>query len=177
RLYVLLAWLQAVVQERLRYVPLGWSKRYEFSEADATCALQAIDSWVDGAAHGAQHISPEKVPWEALRALLGQSVYGGRVDSVFDQQLLEGFVASLFQPKCFDLNFPLAHDSDTVQASALVSLPDATSPDAFIKWASSLPASNPPTWLGLAPNAEAALLATRGEQLLSTWQVTDELVS
>lgn len=27
RLYVLLAWLQAVVQERLRYVPLGWSKR------------------------------------------------------------------------------------------------------------------------------------------------------
>ncbi|CAN0023870.1 unnamed protein product, partial [Hapterophycus canaliculatus] len=81
--------------------------RYEFSEADAACALQAIDSWVDGAAHGAQHISPEKVPWEALRALLGQSVYGGRVDSVFDQQLLEGFVASLFQPKCFDLNFPL----------------------------------------------------------------------
>ncbi|CAM9106263.1 unnamed protein product [Ectocarpus fasciculatus] len=176
RLYVLLAWLQAVVQERLRYVPLGWSKRYEFSEADATCALQAIDSWVDGAAHGAQHISPEKVPWEALRALLGQSVYGGRVDSVFDQQLLEGFVASLFQPKCFDLNFPLcsAHDSDTAQASALVSLPDATSPDAFIKWASSLPASNPPTWLGLAPNAEAALLATRGEQLLSTWQLIQD---
>ncbi|CAM9817587.1 unnamed protein product [Laminaria digitata] len=61
RLYVLLAWLQAVVQERLRYVPLGWSKRYEFSEADAACALQAIDSWVESAAHGAQHISPEKV--------------------------------------------------------------------------------------------------------------------
>lgn len=57
-----------------------------------------------------------------------------------------------------------------------MSLPDATSPDAFIKWAISLPASNPPTWLGLAPNAEAALLATRGEQLLSTWQVTDESV-
>lgn len=34
---------------------------YEFSEADAACALQAIDSWLDGAAHGAQHISPEKV--------------------------------------------------------------------------------------------------------------------
>lgn len=42
-----------------------------------------------------------------------------------------------------------------------------------MKWANSLPASNPPTWLGLAPNAEAALLASRGEQLLSTWQVTE----
>ena len=55
--------------------------------------------------------------------------------------------------------------------STLVSLPDATTPDAFIKWANALPASNPPTWLGLAPNAEAALLATRGEDLLSRWQV------
>ena len=42
-----------------------------------------------------------------------------------------------------------------------------------MKWAKSLPTSNPPTWLGLAPNAEAALLASRGEQLLSTWQVTE----
>ena len=39
----------------------GIGDRYEFSEADAACALQAIDSWVEGAAHGAQHISPEKV--------------------------------------------------------------------------------------------------------------------
>lgn len=52
-------------------------------------------------------LSWRQVPWEALRALLGQSVYGGRVDSVFDQQLLEGFVASLFHPRSFDLNFPL----------------------------------------------------------------------
>lgn len=52
-------------------------------------------------------MSAIQVPWEALRALLGQSVYGGRVDSVFDQQLLEGFVSSLFQPKSFDFNFPL----------------------------------------------------------------------
>lgn len=215
-----------------------------------------------------------QVPWEALRALLGQSVYGGRVDSIFDQQLLEGFVSALFQPRSFDLNFPLCryvetsfrcslssqqltgiptfesvsphwpthllsqrvkvlgaqrsqcgfrapdvggfqhsdicassrrrdwdmnsdtptcppfkppwcirrrrctgtplcstHETGSGQASALVTLPDATSPDAFMKWANSLPASNPPTWLGLAPNAEAALLATRGEQLLSKWQV------
>lgn len=48
-----------------------------------------------------------QVPWEALRALLGQSIYGGRVDSPFDQQLLESFVCSLFQPQSFDLNFPL----------------------------------------------------------------------
>lgn len=67
------------------------------------------------------------------------------------------------------------HENEDGNASALVTLPDATSPDAFIKWAHSLPTGNPPTWLGLAPNAEAALLATRGDQLLSTWQVTRRL--
>ncbi|CAM9128550.1 unnamed protein product [Discosporangium mesarthrocarpum] len=174
RLYVLLAWLQAVVQERLRYVPLGWSKRYEFSEGDAACALQAIDSWVEAAANGAQHISPEKVPWEALRALLGQSVYGGRVDSPFDQELLEGFVSSLFRPQSFDLDFPLCSSHEVGEGLFPVTLPDASTPAAFLKWAESLPANNPPTWLGLAPNAEAALLASRGVQLLSSLQIIQD---
>jgi dynein heavy chain 1 len=90
RLYSLLCWLNAVVQERRRYTPLGWTKRYEFSEADAFCALDVIDEWLDnvsGTGDGRQraHIDPEAIPWEALRTLLCQSLYGGRVDVLFDQ--------------------------------------------------------------------------------------------
>jgi dynein heavy chain 1, cytosolic len=39
RLYLLLGWTHAVIQERLRYVPNGWSEKYEFTEADASHAL------------------------------------------------------------------------------------------------------------------------------------------
>ena len=52
RLYMLLAWLHAIVHERLRYVPMGWSKRYEFNEADSVCAMDVIDQWVDQVAQG-----------------------------------------------------------------------------------------------------------------------------
>lgn len=50
RLYFVLAWLHAVVQERLRYAPLGWSKKYEFSEADLRVACDTLDTWVDATA-------------------------------------------------------------------------------------------------------------------------------
>lgn len=42
-----MAWLHAIVQERLRYTPLGWSKHYEFSESDLKVAYDTIDTWID----------------------------------------------------------------------------------------------------------------------------------
>jgi len=50
RLYFLLAWFHAIVQERLVYAPLGWSKRYEFNESDLRCACDTIDIWIDSVA-------------------------------------------------------------------------------------------------------------------------------
>jgi hypothetical protein len=75
------------VQERLRYTPLGWTKRYEFSEADAACSLDVIDEWVDSVSAGGTkaHVNPRDLPWQALRTLLSQSLYGGRIDNPFDQ--------------------------------------------------------------------------------------------
>jgi dynein heavy chain 1 len=46
-LYFLTSWFNSVVGERLRYTPLGWSKKYEFNESDFKCALDTIDAWVD----------------------------------------------------------------------------------------------------------------------------------
>ena len=50
RLYLLLAWFHAIVQERLVYSPLGWSKHYEFNESDLRCACDTIDIWIDSVA-------------------------------------------------------------------------------------------------------------------------------
>lgn len=50
RLYFLLAWFHAIVQERLVYAPLGWSKHYEFNESDLRCACDTIDVWIDSVA-------------------------------------------------------------------------------------------------------------------------------
>jgi hypothetical protein len=40
---------------------------------------------VDFLIQGRTNISPDKVPWDALRTLLTQAIYGGRIDNEFDQ--------------------------------------------------------------------------------------------
>jgi dynein heavy chain 1 len=52
RVYFLLAWLHAVILERLRYAPLGWSKKYEFGESDLRTASDTIGSWITALAQG-----------------------------------------------------------------------------------------------------------------------------
>lgn len=46
-LYFLLAWFHAIIQERLRYAPLGWSKHYEFNESDLRVACDTLDVWIE----------------------------------------------------------------------------------------------------------------------------------
>ena len=85
RLYFLLAWLHAILQERLRYSPLGWAKKYEFNESDLRMACDTLDTWLDTVAQGRTNLPPNKVPWSAFSTLLSQCIYGGRIDNDFDQ--------------------------------------------------------------------------------------------
>jgi len=161
RLYFLLAWFHAVVQERLRYAPLGWTKMFEFNEADQRCALDTLDYWVDSQAQGKSNLAPEKIPWVALRTLLGQTVYGGRIDNEFDQRLLNSFLEQLFTEKSFNSEFPLIQ-----HAKETLVIPEVTKKDTVIKWVDNLPAKETPAWLGLPDNAEILLLSNKGKEVM-----------
>lgn len=161
RLYFLLSWFHAIVQERLRYAPLGWTKKFEFGEADLSGAMATLDEWLETKAKGRNNIAPNEIPWEALRSLFGQSIYGGRIDNEFDQRLLDGLLGKLFAPKAFDAEFSL------VQAGPLsVKAPDATKRVDFERWIDALPAVQSPEWLGLPADAERLLLTNHGRKVL-----------
>lgn len=59
-------------------------------------------------AQGRQNISPDKIPWAALKTLMAQSIYGGRIDNEFDQRLLNTFLDRIFTTGSFDSEFKLA---------------------------------------------------------------------
>lgn len=171
RLYFLLSWFHAIVQERLRYVPLGWAKKYEFNESDLRVACDTLDTWIDATAMGRTNLPPEKVPWDALVTLLSQSIYGGKIDNDFDQRLLCSFLSKLFTPKSFEADFALVANVDGVaggpNGQRHITMPDGTRRDEFLKWIETLADRQTPSWLGLPNNAERVLLTTRGTDLIS----------
>jgi dynein heavy chain 1, cytosolic len=160
RLYFLLAWFHAIVQERLRYAPLGWSKIYDFNDSDMAAAFDTIDSWLGSAARGRANIDPVSIPWDAIRTLIKQAVYGGRVDSDFDQRILDSFVDALFTSAAYNVDFKLVAASATAQA---LSVPDGTKLDQFLSWVQNLPDREPPAWLSLPPSAERVIAIAQGK--------------
>ena len=58
RLHFLLSWFHAIVQERLRYTPIGWSKQYEFNESDQRGSLDTIDEWVNDVSKEMPNLDP-----------------------------------------------------------------------------------------------------------------------
>ena len=160
---MLVSWIYAIVQERLRYAPTGWSKKYEFSEADAMNALDVVDAWISRVAGGKAHMAPESVPWEALKEILGISVFGGRVDNVYDQRVLDIFLESIFVKEAYDVDFPLVKGSD---GSTLLSLPEGRTRADFMAWVAGLPDTTDLEWLGLSGAAELGRLKVRGGNIM-----------
>ncbi|CAB3408082.1 unnamed protein product [Caenorhabditis bovis] len=172
RLYLLVCWLHALVQERLRYTPLGWSTAYEFSDADLRVACDTLDAAVDAVAQGRPNVEPERLPWTTLRTLLSQCIYGGKIDNQFDQVLLDCVLTNLFTSKSFEQNHVLIakYDGDTPLYT-----PNMSKKDQMVGWVEELKNEQLPAWLGLPNNAEKVLLTKRGESMLRNMlKVTDE---
>ena len=164
RLYFLLAWLHAITQERLRYVPLGWSKTYEFNESDLKCGLDTIDVWIDQVAMGRTNLPPNKVPFNAIYTLLSDCVYGGKIDNQFDLRLLNTFLRNIFSITSFENDFKLVSDDST---SFHLTMPDATKREHFYEWIDSLKHQQTPSWLGLPNSAETVLLTNYCNEIVN----------
>ncbi|RKP02777.1 hypothetical protein CXG81DRAFT_10371 [Caulochytrium protostelioides] len=173
RLILLVAWIHAVLQERLRFVPIGWTKRFDFNDADFEMALALLRTWLRRTGGGKSAIGPDQIPWAALRTLYKQTVWGGKIDNAVDQATLDSIVDAVLVPACFQADFSLVPG---LPASELPPLPDSIRLEAYRAWVDQLPSQESPTWLGLRDDAERVLAATQGHALLSRTRKVDFLL-
>lgn len=71
--------------ERIRYVPIGWSKYYEFSEADLRCSLEVADQYIAN-----NNVSQETLI--SISSVIANNIYGGKIDNDFDLNIMISLV-------------------------------------------------------------------------------------
>ncbi|MCJ1268673.1 hypothetical protein MMC22_008561 [Lobaria immixta] len=182
RLYLLLSFLHAVVQERLRYAPsLGWKGFWEFNDSDYECAAFIIDTWMDAVAQGRTNIAPSRIPWDLIRTLITET-YGGKVDDEADFKELSSLVDRFLTPAAFDDDHKLVDGvpgkdgNGSTEGDRGLLVPGGTQVRDFMEWVHRLPEREPPTYLGLPANAEKLLLVGHGTQTIRNFgRITDIL--
>ena len=102
RLYLLVAWIHAVLEERVRY---GW--KYELAESDSFNALKVIDELV-----GDGMMNPDRIPFDALSTTMEVDIFGSKVSNEDIQYTIDGMIDAVFTKKAFDLQISLGVGSE-----------------------------------------------------------------
>ena len=84
------AWYHSVLLERRKFLTLGLNIPYDWNDSDFEVSLRLIANYIDATPE------EEATPWGALRYLIAEINYGGRVTDERDLRLLRVYAAELF---------------------------------------------------------------------------------
>ncbi|XP_075778342.1 dynein axonemal heavy chain 11 isoform X4 [Pelodiscus sinensis] len=145
-----LCYFHTCVAGRLKFGPQGWNRRYPFNTGDLTICVNVLYNYLE--AH-------TKVPWEDLRYLFGEIMYGGHITDDRDRKLCHMYLEEFMSPAMLDGELALA--------------PDFLSPPnldyaGYHKYIDEMLPAESPVLYGLHPNAEIEFLTVTSENLFKT---------
>nr|CAH8820079.1 unnamed protein product [Trichobilharzia regenti] len=88
-----LCYFHAVVTERSKFGSQGWNRTYPFNVGDLCICLDVLYNYLE---------ANNKVPWEDLRYLFGEIMYGGHITDDWDRRLCRTFLQEYLQPDLVD---------------------------------------------------------------------------
>lgn len=109
-LVYVLAFFHAVVQERRKYDKIGWNISYDFNESDFNVCVQILDTYLTKS----QAMHSTTIPWNSLKYLIGEVMYGGRVIDDFDRRIVKTYMDEYMGDFLFDTfqPFHFYHDQN-----------------------------------------------------------------
>ncbi|CBZ32638.1 dynein heavy chain, putative [Leishmania donovani] len=146
-----MCFFHAVVVERKKFGPLGWNRAYPFNAGDLTTCMEVAANYIE---------DRPKVPWEDLRYVFGEIMYGGHITDDWDRVLCMAYLQSYLIPDC----------CDGLQLAPGVAVPAPASYQEYMQWLTAsddFPAESPLLY-GLHPNAEINYRTMQADVLFKT---------
>lgn len=153
-----LSYFHSVVLERKKFASLGWNRNYPFNLDDLRSSDSVIAKYLEQ--------NPGKVPWDDLRYIVGEIMYGGHIVDDWDRRLSNAYLEYLLTDK-------INEDLDLIPYSTnkiLTLKTPANSTFAPEKWADYMDLTiqtESPALFGLHPNAELDYRIMQSDLLFS----------
>ncbi|XP_045472902.1 dynein beta chain, ciliary-like isoform X2 [Harmonia axyridis] len=145
-----LCYFHAVVAERRKFGPQGWNRNYPFNVGDLTISVNVLYNYLE---------NNPKVPYEDLRYLFGEIMYGGHITDDWDRRLCRNYLVEFLKPEMMEGEMLLAPG---------FFIPPNTDYIGYHRYIDdNLPPESPYLY-GLHPNAEIGFLASTSENLFKT---------
>uniref|UniRef100_A0A8D2ZL57 Uncharacterized protein n=1 Tax=Scophthalmus maximus TaxID=52904 RepID=A0A8D2ZL57_SCOMX len=145
-----LCYFHAVVAERRKFGPQGWNRSYPFNTGDLTISINVLYNYLE---------ANPKVPYDDLRYLFGEIMYGGHITDDWDRRLCRTYLEEYIKPEMMDGELFLAPDFP---------LPGNLDYNAYHQYIDETIPPESPYLYGLHPNAEIGFLSQTSEKLFRT---------
>ncbi|KAI5737115.1 hypothetical protein M8J76_010191 [Diaphorina citri] len=142
-----LCYFHAVVAERRKFGPQGWNRSYPFNVGDLTISSLVLYNYLE---------ANNNVPWEDLRYLFGEIMYGGHITDDWDRRLCRTYLEEYMNPELLE--------GETKLAPGFPAPPNQDYQGYHTYIDESLPPESPILY-GLHPNAEIGFLTTQAENV------------
>ncbi|XP_039357479.1 dynein heavy chain 17, axonemal isoform X9 [Mauremys reevesii] len=145
-----LCYFHAVVAERRKFGAQGWNRSYPFNNGDLTISINVLYNYLE---------ANVKVPWDDLRYLFGEIMYGGHITDDWDRRLCRTYLSEYIRVEMLEGEMTLAPGFLVPPNS------DYKGYHEYID--ENLPPESPYLY-GLHPNAEIGFLTVTSEKLFRT---------
>lgn len=145
-----LCYFHAVVAERRKFGPQGWNRNYPFNVGDLTISVYVLYNYLE---------ANSKVPWEDLRYLFGEIMYGGHITDPWDRRLCRTYLEETMLQELVD--------GDLSLCAGFLAPPNLDF-NGYHTYLDDFMPQESPSLYGLHPNAEIGFLTTVADQLFKT---------
>jgi dynein heavy chain len=141
-----MCFFHAVVVERKKFGAQGWNRVYPFNVGDLTTCIDVLGNYID---------DRPKVPWDDLRYVFGEIMYGGHITDDWDRTLCMAYLRQWIQPDV----------TDNMELAPGFSVPGPSTYQEYLAYVDTACPAESPVLYGLHPNAEINYRTVQAEAL------------